>query len=104
MLWLLIAHELSPVARQLIRELCTEEVSDPTTDVIRRVVYGEELGEHAWDELGDDGALRRLALIERTDGGDAPEHRQVMLYRTPTRRGLGESRNEEQAHFQMVPR
>ena len=76
-LWLLIAHELSPVARQLIRELCTEQVSDPTTDVIRRAVYGGELGEHAWDELGDDGALRRLALIERTDGGDAPEHRQT---------------------------
>ena len=78
-LWLLIAHELCPISRGLIRELNTENSSDPTRDTIRRAVYGFEVGTRAeWHELGDAGALRRFGLIERTDGSaDAPLHRQT---------------------------
>jgi hypothetical protein len=78
-LWVLIAHELSPIARQRIRELNTEQVADPTIDALRRVVYGSTPTPAAWRELGPDGRLRRLGLVERTDGGaDIPLHRQLV--------------------------
>ena len=77
-LWLLIAHELCPTARQMIRGLATEQVSDPTTDTIRRSVYAHDLGGHVWSELGAEGTLQRSALIERTDNSaETPEHRQT---------------------------
>ncbi|HEX4450365.1 MAG TPA: ATP-binding protein [Kofleriaceae bacterium] len=78
-LWVLIAHELCPIARGLIRDLNSEHLADPTTDTLRRAVYGVELGDRgAWRELSDDSALRRFGLIECTDGtGDAPFHRQT---------------------------
>ena len=78
-LWLLAAHELCPEARFRIRELATEQVSDPTLDVVRRTVYGATELARAWRELGEQGALRRLALIDRTDRDpDAPDHRQML--------------------------
>jgi AAA+ superfamily predicted ATPase len=78
-LWLLIAHELSPGVRQSIRELNTEEVADPALDTMRRVVYGNAPSPIAWRELGAWGSLRRLALIERCDeGGELPLHRQLV--------------------------
>ena len=77
-LWLLIAHELCPIARQMIRGLATEQVSDPTTDTIRRIVYGGGAGIHMWRELGHDSAMRRLGFIERSDTtAEAPEHRRT---------------------------
>ncbi|HLL23752.1 MAG TPA: ATP-binding protein [Kofleriaceae bacterium] len=77
-LWILIAHELCPIARQMIRGLVTEQVSDPTTDVLRRVVYGQRCGPDIWRELGEEGALRRYCLVERVDQApDVPEHRQT---------------------------
>ena len=78
-LWLLAAHELCPEARFRIRELATEQVSDPTLDVVRRAVYGATELARAWRELGEHGRLRKLALVERTDRDpDAPEHRQML--------------------------
>ncbi|HEY3802838.1 MAG TPA: ATP-binding protein [Kofleriaceae bacterium] len=76
---MLIAHELCPISRGLIRDLNSEHLADPTTDTLRRCIYGSELGELvAWRELSDDGPLRRFGLIERTDGSsDAPFHRQT---------------------------
>src|SRR5580704_10057140 len=57
-LWVLIAHELCPIARSLIRDLNSEHLADPTTDTLRRAVYGAEVGARdAWHELSDDGAL-----------------------------------------------
>jgi hypothetical protein len=77
-LWLLIAHELCPTARMMIRGLATEQVSDPTMDVIRRCVYAQEVGVHVWNELGEEGTLRRFALIDRTDdSAETPDHRQT---------------------------
>jgi vesicle-fusing ATPase len=76
--WLLIAHELDPEARRMIREMATESALDPTFDVIRRVVYGAGASLKTWKELGPDGKLRRLGIIERTDGsGDVAEQRQT---------------------------
>ncbi|HTR52824.1 MAG TPA: hypothetical protein VMJ10_19050, partial [Kofleriaceae bacterium] len=77
-LWLLLAHELDPAARALLRERSTEQTSDVTFDVIRNVVYGPRARARTWRELGPEGKLRSLALIERTDGaGEAPEQRQT---------------------------
>ncbi len=78
-LWMLIANELCPLARQTIRELNTEQVSDPTLDTLRRAVYGLGPSLTAWRELGAEGTLRRLGLIERSDAvAEAPEHRQTV--------------------------
>jgi hypothetical protein len=77
-LWVLLAHELDPEVRQLVRERCTEQVSDITFDVLRRVVYGPRARLRTWRELGPEGRLRTLGLIERTDGAaHAPEQRQT---------------------------
>jgi ATP-dependent 26S proteasome regulatory subunit len=78
-LWVLMAHELCPTSRSLIRDLNSEHLADPTTDTLRRAVYGPSLGNlTAWREFGDDGALRRFSLIERTDAAnEAPLHRQT---------------------------
>jgi len=74
-LWLLVANELCSTARRLIRALATEETSDPTTDVIRRIVYGESHGLESWREFSAQGTLRRYELIERTDARpELPEH------------------------------
>jgi hypothetical protein len=74
--WLLLAHELSPEARAILRKANTEEVSDVTFDTLRRLVYGPGASLRSWRELGPRGRLRELALVERTDGaGAAPEQR-----------------------------
>jgi len=76
--WLLLAHELDPDARRMIRELATETALDPTFDVIRRVVYGTGASLKTWKELGPEGKLRRLGIIERTDGtAEVAEQRQT---------------------------
>ncbi|MEJ7601443.1 MAG: AAA family ATPase [Kofleriaceae bacterium] len=79
-LWTLIAHELCPSSRHWLRELNTEQVADPTLDAIRRVVYGSIPDPRAWSELGAEGPLRQLGLVERSDGNDhdAPEHRHTL--------------------------
>jgi AAA+ superfamily predicted ATPase len=78
-LWVLLAQELSPSARRSIREINTEDAADPTIDTIRRAVYGNAPNASGWGELGPDGRLRRLALIERIDvEAGAPLHRQLV--------------------------
>jgi DNA polymerase III delta prime subunit len=75
-LWILIAHELSPLARAQLREANTEELSDVTLDTLRRIVYGSRPDPRAWHELAITGTLRRRYLIEPVDEAHgAPEHR-----------------------------
>jgi ATP-dependent 26S proteasome regulatory subunit len=77
-LWVLIAHELSPLARARLRDLNTEQVSDVTLDTLRRVVYGSRPEPRAWHELAPRGTLRRRYLIEPVeDAPGAPEHRRT---------------------------
>ena len=74
-LWVLIAHELSPGARIRLRELNTEQLSDVTLDTLRRVTFGSRPGLAVWRELGPDSPLRRHHLIEPIGATDVPEHR-----------------------------
>jgi hypothetical protein len=77
-LWVLIANELCPVARTSIRKVATEESPDPTSDTLRRIVYGQAYSRKAWREMGGDGKLRRYGLIERSDAdANVPEHRKT---------------------------
>lgn len=72
LLWVLLAHELCPIARSVLRDLNTEVLADPSTDALRRAVYGSEVAAPAiWRELGESAPLRRLGFVLRTD--DAPE-------------------------------
>ncbi len=74
-LWILIAEQLCPIARQLLRGIATEPTLDPTTDILRRVVFGED-GRLATAELGPNGLLRRYGFIERVNAiENVPEHR-----------------------------
>ncbi len=74
-LWVLIAHELDPEARQRLRALATEELADVTLDVLRRVVYGARADLRTWRELAPGGTLRRACLIEGVGRGDGPAQR-----------------------------
>jgi len=75
LLWVLIADHLCPIARQLLRGLATEPTLDPTSDILLRVVFGEDR-RLAMAELGPNGLLRRYGFIERVNVADAvPEHR-----------------------------
>jgi hypothetical protein len=74
-LWILIAHELSPRARARLRDLNTEQLSDVTLDTLRRVVFGSRPDSRAWQELGPSGSLRRRYLIEPVEDESGPEHR-----------------------------
>jgi len=77
--WTLIAHDLCPIARSLLRELNTEQLADPSTDALRRAVYGSTVAAPAiWRELGENSPLRRLGLVLRTDDAvEAPFYRQT---------------------------
>ncbi len=77
-LWTLIAHELCPIARQLIRGVSTEQSADPSTDSLRRIVYGADCTIRVWREVAEDGPLRKYGFIEATGGGgEVPDHRQT---------------------------
>jgi DNA polymerase III delta prime subunit len=75
--WVLIAHEIVPTARELVRRINTEQVSDPTRDTLRRAVYGDRPSRAGWQELSGDGRLQRLALVEVVDG-TGPYHRHTL--------------------------
>ena len=68
--WLLAALSLRPAAHELSR------VADagPTLDQLRDLVYGAKPHRDALKELGPDGKLRKLAIIERSDGGGPDMH------------------------------
>jgi vesicle-fusing ATPase len=72
--WILVAHELLPAARELVRRINTEQVSDPTRDTLRRAVYGDGPSRDGWRELANDGRLQHLAVVELVDGS-GPYHR-----------------------------
>jgi hypothetical protein len=75
--WVLLAHELDPTSRQLMRDLNTERVADPTLDTLRRAIYGNSYVRPGL-ELAAGAPLRRMSLIVRTDGDErCPEHRQT---------------------------
>lgn len=78
-LWTLVAHELSPAVRELVRAINTEQTADATTDAVLRIAYGDAAhGPTAWREMSPDGTLQLFGLIERTDGQEAcPRHRQT---------------------------
>lgn len=76
-LWTLLAHEVCPVARQLLREVGTEETSDLSTDTIRRAVFGRSTKLDAWTAFGEEGPLRRFGLMCATGGSEAADHRQT---------------------------
>ena len=77
--WILLAHELDPGSRQLIRDLNTEKVSDTTLDTLRRCVFPGTHRSRSNVELSSRGALLRHRIIERTDDDPrSPEHRQTL--------------------------
>lgn len=77
-LWLLISCELCPLVRAAMKTLSTEHVTDPTTDIVRRIVYGPGANTAIWRELGPEGRLRRSLLVERADDTrHAPDHRRT---------------------------
>lgn len=79
LVWILIAHELCPRARKLVRSLNTEDELDPTLDTLRRIVYGTAASNLAWRELGPDGALWRLGLLEWIDDASSvAAHRRTL--------------------------
>ena len=66
--WLLVACELSPKLRVLARSLATEQVCEPTIDVVRRVVYGGATAE-ACREIEPRGRVFRWRLLECEGSG-----------------------------------
>lgn len=74
--WMLAAFAISSSAKTA---LLSQTVVSPalTFETLRRVVYGERPSQLALRELGPDGTLRRLAMIERNDGQphESPETR-----------------------------
>lgn len=72
--YLLAAVALEPNVRNLLRTVEQFESWDPTLDALRRVVYGARPSASALRDLAPDGPLRRLGLIERSDGGSSDMH------------------------------
>jgi hypothetical protein len=69
--WLLVAVAVDHASRALLGE--------PTVQGLRRFVFGDRPSLEALRDLGPTGALRRLRLIERSDGagGELHESRQT---------------------------
>ncbi|MDB4954171.1 MAG: hypothetical protein JWO36_1740 [Myxococcales bacterium] len=59
--------------------LYSGSIIDPTLEGLRKIVFGATASIGALTELGPDGKLRRLGIIERSDGGgpDVHESRQT---------------------------
>jgi Cdc6-like AAA superfamily ATPase len=77
-LWVLLAHEICPIARNLLRELNTENCADPTTDTLRAVAFGGAIAADAHRLFSNSSPLITARLIERTDSDtNAPDHRKT---------------------------
>lgn len=74
-LWVLLAQELVPGARERLRSLATEEAVDISHDVLRRVVYGHRPDASCWRELSPSGVLLRAHLVNAIDAATVPVHR-----------------------------
>ncbi len=72
--WLLAAIAIDPEVRRLVMALEPTPSSDPTLGCIQRIAYGSEPSYQALRELGETGRLRRLDIIERSDGGGLGLH------------------------------
>lgn len=78
LLWILLAHEVCPIARGLLRELNTENCADPTTDTLRTVAFASTMTAAAHRLFSNAGPLVAARLIERTDtDAHAPDHRKT---------------------------
>ncbi len=73
--WLLAALATDPQIRAQALMMVGEAEHDPTLDGLQSLVYGSA-NRDAFNELGSQGTLRRLRLIERADiGAERPEAR-----------------------------
>jgi hypothetical protein len=78
LLWVLLAHELCPVSRGMLRELNTESCADPTTDTLRQVAFGTRNYAEGSRLLAPNSPLVLQGLIERTDTDpNAADHRKT---------------------------
>jgi broad-specificity NMP kinase len=68
LLWLFAAHALDAHVRSMLAELTCRDDDLVGIDIARRIVYGESLNAAALGETSSHGLLRRLSLLERTDG------------------------------------
>ena len=71
-LWMLAAIALDLDARRACGAVCGTS-GDATIDLLRRLVYPRSTLA-ALEELGPEGKLRKLGLIERADGGSTSSH------------------------------
>jgi SpoVK/Ycf46/Vps4 family AAA+-type ATPase len=71
-LWLLVAIASDGDARRFAA-MVGEPSADPTSYAVQHIVLGAAT-EHGHAVLGPHGALRRFALVERSDGGDDRVH------------------------------
>ena len=72
--WILAAAALDDRVKQALIGTTGMEPA-LSLESLRRIVYGSRPSGRAIHELGSDGTLRRLRLIERSDAGDAHESR-----------------------------
>ena len=78
LLWVLLAHELCPVSRGMLRELNTESSADPTTDTLRQVAFSTRNYAEGSRLLAPNSPLVLQGLIERTDiDSNAADHRKT---------------------------
>ena len=63
LLWVLLAHELDPIARGMLRQLNTETSADPTTDTLRLVAFTPSAYAAASRLLAPNSVLIRTGLI-----------------------------------------
>jgi hypothetical protein len=78
-MWLLATIAIDPDVRRLMAAVCAAPLvngqpADPTLGALRRIVHGDRPSKAALAELGPDGTLRRLGVIERSDGGGVDVH------------------------------
>jgi hypothetical protein len=63
---------MSDDARRLVVSVAAQ--LDPNLDLLRACIYSPGSTQASWRELSSDGTLRRLHLVERSDGGSAEAH------------------------------
>ncbi len=71
--WLLAVVAIDPVARAALQARADLD-DDPDIAAIARIVYGAAPSRDALRELGPEGTLRKLGVIERCDDGGADLH------------------------------
>ncbi len=69
-IWLLVSVALRREVRALVAAATSESGNDPTLEGIRQIIYGALPTPEAFNELSANGKLRRLGILQRTDGGD----------------------------------